>query len=371
MCGIIGCVGFNNAYDVTISSLSLLEYRGYDSVGVGLFNSGKIEVFKKAGRTADLEELLKDKKFDSKCGIGHTRWATHGVVSDKNAHPFKVGKVTLVHNGIIENYKELKEEYHLSGLKSETDSEVVAALLDKFYDGNVLETINKVCSLLKGTYALLVMFDDKKDTIYATRHVSPLVFGYKDNEIMISSEVLPLTNYFDDYSVLSEDCILAANDTTLDVYDKNLNKIDVNFQKINEKNVNELGQYKTYLDKEIHEQPKVLRHCLNNYVRDGLPNFDLESLKSINKICFVACGTSYHASLMAKSMSWMKMNFKIAMDHEDSTVASLLFQGCAMGVESLYHYLHVYQEAHSKIKDIALKLIKVEEDYSEQLKNYL
>ena len=170
MCGIIGCVGFNNAYDVIIKSLSLLEYRGYDSVGVGLFNSGKIEVFKKAGRTADLEELLKDNSFNSKCGIGHTRWATHGVVSDKNAHPFKVGRVTLVHNGIIENYKELKEEYNLSGLKSETDSEVVAALLNKFYDGDVLETINKVCSLLKGTYALLMMFEDKKDAIYATRH---------------------------------------------------------------------------------------------------------------------------------------------------------------------------------------------------------
>lgn len=301
MCGIIGCVGFNNAYDVIIKSLSLLEYRGYDSVGVGLFNSGKIEVFKKAGRTADLEELLKNSNFNSKCGIGHTRWATHGVVSDKNAHPFKVGRVTLVHNGIIENYKELKEEYNLSGLKSETDSEVVAALLNKFYDGNVLETITKVCSQLMGTYALLMMFDDKKDTIYATRHVSPLVFGYKDNEIMISSEVLPLTNYFDNYSILPEDCILATNDKAIAVYDKNLNKIDVNFQKINEKNVNELGEYNTYLDKEIHEQPKVLRHCLNNYVKDDLPNFGFDSLKNINKICFVACGTSYHASLMAKS----------------------------------------------------------------------
>ena len=289
MCGIIGCVGFNNAYDVIIKSLSLLEYRGYDSVGVGLFNSGKIEVFKKAGRTADLEELLKNSNFNSKCGIGHTRWATHGVVSDKNAHPFKVGRVTLVHNGIIENYKELKEEYNLSGLKSETDSEVVAALF------------TKVCSQLMGTYALLMMFDDKKNTIYATRHVSPLVFGYKDNEIMISSEVLPLTNYFDDYSILPEDCILATNDKAIAVYDKNLNKIDVNFQKINEKNVNELGEYKTYLDKEIHEQPKVLRHCLNNYVKDDLPNFGFDSLKNINKICFVACGTSYHASLMAKS----------------------------------------------------------------------
>ena len=152
-----------------------------------------------------------------------------------------------------------------------------------------------------GTYALLMMFNDKKDTIYATRHVSPLVFGYKDNEIMISSEVLPLTNYFDDYSVLPEDCILATNDKAFDVYDKNLNRISIDYKKINEKNVNELGEYKTYLDKEIHEQPTVLRHCLNNYVKDDLPNFGFDSLKNINKICFVACGTSYHASLMAKS----------------------------------------------------------------------
>ena len=192
MCGIVGYVGENNnCVRVLIDGLEKLEYRGYDSAGIAYFNNGKINILKESGKIENLKKNI-DLESKSNIGIGHTRWATHGVVSDKNAHPFKVGRVTLVHNGIIENYKELKEEYNLSGLKSETDSEVIAALLNEFYDGNVLETITKVCSQLMGTYALLMMFDDKKDTIYATRHVSPLVFGYKDNEIMISSEGAPV-----------------------------------------------------------------------------------------------------------------------------------------------------------------------------------
>ncbi len=302
MCGIVGCLGFNNAYDVIIKSLSLLEYRGYDSVGIGLFNSGKIKVYKRAGRTLDLENKLKDKSFVSFCGIGHTRWATHGKVTDKNAHPFKVGKACLVHNGIIENYKELIEEYKISGLKSETDSEVVASLLNMFYDGNPLETIKKVTSLLKGTYALVIMFSDFKDTIYATRHISPLVYSKDDSKFMVSSEILPLINYFKDYYVLNEGFILEAKDASVDVYDNDLKKVKLKAKELKEKANNELGVYKTYLDKEIHEQPLVIKHSLNNYVRDGLPCFDLpkSAFKKINKISLVACGTSYHASLIIK-----------------------------------------------------------------------
>ena len=302
MCGIVGCLGFNNAYDVIIKSLSLLEYRGYDSVGIGLFNNGKIEVYKKAGRTIDLKNELKNKSFNAVCGIGHTRWATHGKVNDKNAHPFTSGKVTLVHNGIIENYKELKEEYKLSGLKSETDSEVVACLLNKFYDGNALNTIKKVSSLLKGTYALVIMFSDLKDTIYATRHISPLVYGKDKDKFMISSETLPLTNYFKDYYVLEEDEILAANKDSIVVYNKNLKEVKLKKRELKEKANNDLGIYKTYLDKEIHEQPDVIKHSLNNYVKDDLPCFELPKsvFKKINKIYLIACGTSYHASLIIK-----------------------------------------------------------------------
>ena len=302
MCGIVGCLGFNNAYDVIIESLSLLEYRGYDSVGIGLFNNGKIEVYKKAGRTIDLKNKLENRSFNSLCGIGHTRWATHGRVNDKNAHPFTYNNVTLVHNGIIENYKELKEKYKLKDLKSETDSEIIAALLNKFYDGNPLDSIKKVSSLLKGTYALVIMFNDLKDTIYASRHISPLVYGKDNDKFMISSETLPLTNYFKNYYVLEEDEILMANKDIVSVYDKKLKEVKLKAKELKEKANNNLGIYKTYLDKEIHEQPKVIRHSLNNYVKDGLPCFEFlkNDFKKINKIYLVACGTSYHASLIIK-----------------------------------------------------------------------
>lgn len=302
MCGIIGYIGFNSAYEKIINGLKLLEYRGYDSVGLALFNNEKIEIYKKAGRTDDLKEELKDNSFNSFCGIGHTRWATHGKVNDKNAHPFKVGKVCLVHNGIIENYKELINKYDLKDLKSETDSEVVASLLNKYYDGNPLKTIKKVTSLLKGTFALVIMFSDKKDIIYSTRHISPLVFSKSKKEFMISSETLPLSTIFDTYSVLDDLNILEASKDSLKIYDNNLKEVKAKTLKIKEKSNNELGKYKTYLDKEIHEQPEIARHCLNNYTKDYLPSFDLKasSFKKINKIYLLACGTSYHACLVIK-----------------------------------------------------------------------
>lgn len=302
MCGIIGYVGFNNAYNKIINGLKLLEYRGYDSVGLALFNNEKINIYKKAGRTEDLSNELKGLKLTSNVGIGHTRWATHGKVNDKNAHPFKVGKVTLVHNGIIENYKELISKYKLNDLKSETDSEVVASLLNKFYDGNPIKTIKKVQGLLKGTYALVILFEDKKDIIYSTRHISPLVFSKSKDEFMISSETLPLQSTYDSYYVLDDLNILEASKDSLKVYDSSLKEVKLKALKIKEKSNNELGKYKTYLDKEIHEQPEIARHLLNNYTKDYLPNFELKAnnFKNINKIYLLACGTSYHACLVIK-----------------------------------------------------------------------
>ncbi len=303
MCGIIGYVGFNNAYDKLISSLKLLEYRGYDSVGVALFHSGKVRVYKLAGRTSDLENKLKDKNIIGHCGIGHTRWATHGVVSDRNAHPFKVGKVTLVHNGIIENYKEIIQEYKLDDLKSQTDSEVVCSLLNKLYDGDPLSTIKKVRTILKGTYALLMMFDDFDGHIYAIRHVSPLVYASNQKENLIASETLPLNGFFKNYFVLEEDQILVISDS-IKVYDLNLNNVKPKSHKLSENVDLDISNYDSYLDKEIHEQPSVIRGCLSHYVKDDLPSFDLDKseLKKINKIEMIACGTSYHACLFVKEI---------------------------------------------------------------------
>lgn len=303
MCGIIGYVGFNNAYNTLTSSLKLLEYRGYDSVGVALFNSGKVKVYKLAGRTSDLENKLKDKNLSGRCGIGHTRWATHGVVADRNAHPFKVGKVTLVHNGIIENYKEIINEYHLDDLKSQTDSEVVCSLLNKLYNGKPLETIVKVKKILKGTYALLMMFDDFDNCIYGTRHISPLVYGFNKQETLIASETLPLNGKFNKYFVLEENQILEIGDKAT-LYDDDLNVVKAKSHVLKEDIDLDLSNYDSYLDKEIHEQPSVLMGCLNHYVKDDLPFFNLnkKELKKINKIEMIACGTSYHACLFAKEV---------------------------------------------------------------------
>ncbi len=303
MCGIIGCLGFNNAYDTLIDCLKLLEYRGYDSVGIAVFNNGLVKAYKLAGRTSDLEYKLKDKKLIGSCGIGHTRWATHGEVINRNAHPFKVGKVTLVHNGIIENYKEIIDEYHLDNLSSSTDSEVVCALLDKLYDGNPLETIIKVRNIIKGSYALLMMFDDQKDTIYATRLISPLVYSSYKGKTLIASETLPLNKYFDDYYVLDEGQILVV-DKSVSVYDENLNLVTNKSHELSEDVDVDLSNYDSYLDKEIHEQPTVLMGCLNHYVKNGLPYFNLDSsrFKKFNRIEMIACGTSYHASLFIKEM---------------------------------------------------------------------
>ncbi len=303
MCGIIGCLGFNSAYDTLISGLKLLEYRGYDSVGVAVFNSGKVKVCKLAGRTSDLENKLKDIDLRGTCGIGHTRWATHGEVSNRNAHPFKVGKITLVHNGIIENYKEIIDDYHLTNLSSDTDSEVVCALTNKLYDGNPLETIKKVRSIIKGSYALLMMFDDHIDTIYAIRLTSPLVYALGMGKTMIASETLALNKDFKEYYILNEGQILEVKDS-LKVYDDNLNIVDNKSHKLTENIDLDLGDYSSYLDKEIHEQPTVLRGCLNHYVDDGLPcfNFNKSEFKKFDKVEMIACGTSYHACLFIKEL---------------------------------------------------------------------
>ncbi len=317
MCGIIGYRGFNSAYNNLIESLKLLEYRGYDSVGIALFNDGKVNVYKLAGRTSELERKLEGKKLSGKCGIGHTRWATHGKVNDKNAHPFKLGKITLVHNGIIENYKEIIDEYHLSGLKSQTDSEVVCALLNKLYDGDPITTIKKIRTILKGTYALLIMFDDYKDCIYALRHISPLVYGFNENETLIASETLTLNGKCDSYYVLEEDQILEVG-SGIKLYDDNLNIIKAKPHTLNEDVDLDLSAYDSYLDKEIHEQPSVILRCLNHYVKDYLPSFNIKGLKKINRIEMIACGTSYHACLFAKEIfeKYAKIECKVNVASE-------------------------------------------------------
>ena len=178
MCGIIGYTGKKSVKDVLLNGLELLEYRGYDSAGIALSDPDgtKTEIYKCAGRVADLRKLCEGRKLTQTCGIGHTRWATHGGVCDANAHPHRVGKVTLVHNGIIENYEELAAEYGLLGkLRSQTDSEIAAGVFDHFYAGDPYDCIKKAVGKLKGTFAFVLMFADFPERIYSIRNVSPIV----------------------------------------------------------------------------------------------------------------------------------------------------------------------------------------------------
>ena len=227
MCGIIGYTGSENVREVLLDGLELLEYRGYDSAGIGLRNSetGQTDVFKCAGRVSDLRKVCELSKTVSGCGIGHTRWATHGGVNDTNAHPHQVGKVTLVHNGIVENYRELIADYDLQGdLKSETDSEVVAALLNRFYEGDPRDALKKVVSKLKGTFALVVVFEDQGDVIYSTRNVSPIVATYCDEGAMLASDLTALCRFTNRYFVVPEYHILElrADGLTLVDFDGNV-----------------------------------------------------------------------------------------------------------------------------------------------------
>ena len=209
MCGIIGFTGGREAQSILLDGLSSLEYRGYDSAGISYFGAdGKIHIRKTIGKVKDLRAICDDEN-SATCGIGHTRWATHGGVCDKNAHPHRSGKVTLVHNGIIENYADLRDEYELEDkLVTETDTEVVAALIDKLYDGDPKKTIKRVIKKIKGTFAFVIMFADKPDTIYAVRNVSPIVATTTENATVLSSDPAALFKYSKEYFVLDERIIL-------------------------------------------------------------------------------------------------------------------------------------------------------------------
>ena len=334
MCGIIGFLG-NDALANILDGLELLEYRGYDSAGLAIRceNEGESQVYKCQGRVSDLRGIVPAEGADFSCGIGHTRWATHGGVCDKNAHPHRAGKVTLVHNGIIENYADLREEYDLEDkLISETDTEVVAALMDKFYEGNPKKTIKKVVKKLKGTFAFLIMFDDKPNTIYAVRNVSPIVVTKTDDQIVLSSDPAALFKYSKEYFVLDERVILTADSNGISLEDLDENPVEPNYTKVDWE-VSSLGKqgYPYYMAKEIDEQPTCIRRILSNYLVNNDIEFGFggtldDALKNFNRICIVACGTALHAGIMGAQLfkKWTGINVDTEMASEfiysDTTV---------------------------------------------------
>ena len=291
--------------------MELLEYRGYDSAGMAIVDetNGQVQIRKRAGRVADLEKVWKANPVNGICGIGHTRWATHGGVSDVNAHPHRAGRVTLVHNGIIENYEELKDHFGLADeLLSDTDSEVVAAVLNRFYTGDPHEALFQTVKCLKGTFALVVIFDDIPDVIFAIRNVSPIVAAYREDGTMLASDVAALGGQATSYMVVPEYHVVELHTDDIRVYNMKNELCEAELLDIDWDTTRAgKGNYPFYMEKEIMEQPEAIKATLApRYVdghisleADGVPD---DVLKNCERVCVVACGTAMHAGLVAQSL---------------------------------------------------------------------
>lgn len=324
MCGIVGYTGRESVTDQILDSLELLEYRGYDSAGLATLNgqTGKIKLRKCAGRVNDLRGICKKDKKISTCGIGHTRWATHGGVSDENAHPHRCGDVLLVHNGIVENYEELKDHFMLhKELKSQTDTEVVAAVLNRLYQGDPHEAIRKTVQYLKGTFALVIMFADQPDVIYAIRNVSPIVAAYSGNGTMLASDVVALGAAAKQYMVVPEYMIMELHRDEIKLFDLNGKPHQTEFIDIDwDTTRSGKGNYPFYMEKEIMEQPDALKATIESRVVDGRIDLSADGvpddvLRDCERVCVVACGTAMHAGLVAKVLVQSKLNMYMDVEY--------------------------------------------------------
>ena len=322
MCGIVGYTGKQSVAKQILDALELLEYRGYDSAGMAIVDetNGQVQIRKRAGRVADLEKVWKANPVNGICGIGHTRWATHGGVSDVNAHPHRAGRVTLVHNGIIENYEELKDHFGLADeLISDTDSEVVAAVLNRFYTGDPHEALFQTVKCLKGTFALVVIFDDIPDVIFAIRNVSPIVAAYREDGTMLASDVAALGGQATNYMVVPEYHVVELHTDDIRVYNMKNELCEAEFLDIDWDTTRAgKGNYPFYMEKEIMEQPEAIKATLAPRYVDGRISLEAEGvpddvLKNCERVCVVACGTAMHAGLVAQSLvrSILRMHMEV------------------------------------------------------------
>lgn len=309
MCGIVGYIGDQNASDILVDGLKKLEYRGYDSAGVAVFTQDGIEVVKSKGRLADLEQkMVSVGKPEGICGIGHTRWATHGEPSDVNSHPHSSKNVSLVHNGIIENYLPLRQMLISEGysFQSETDTEVVVNLIDSFYHGDPLEAIREAVLRLEGSYALGIIFKDFSDRIYAVRKDSPLIIGLGREENFIASDIPAILGHTRDYYLLEEGEIAVLTRDQVEITDIYGNKVEKQVQTATwDLEAAQKGGYPHFMLKEIHEQPTAFHNTVSPRIVDGLPNFDCdnisdEDLKRFERIVVVACGTAMYSGYVGQ-----------------------------------------------------------------------
>lgn len=311
MCGIVGYIGKHNAAPILLEGLSKLEYRGYDSAGIAVYNGSEIQVEKAKGRL----QVLSDKTNGGKdvkgtVGIGHTRWATHGEPSDVNAHPHlsQSGRFAVVHNGIIENYIPLKKRLESKGFKfvSETDTEVIAHLFEYYYKGDIMETMVKVIERVEGSYALGVLCVDYPDQFIAVRKSSPLIVGLGEDESFVASDVTAILNHTRDIYYLEDDEIVVLNRDGVKVYNTDLEEVEKEVFTVNwDIHAAEKGGYEHFMMKEIEEQPKALRDTISPRIKDGKIVLDdvsltTQDIKNIRKIYIVACGSAYHAGVVGK-----------------------------------------------------------------------
>lgn len=312
MCGIIGYTGSLEAKNILLEGLAALEYRGYDSAGISLYDEDGIQTIKTAGKVADLvEKTAGYKHLSGTCGIGHTRWATHGGVTDTNAHPHTCGKVTLIHNGIIENYHELEVELAATGRYpvSQTDTEIVAMLLDSLYKGNAIEAIKTAATKIEGSYAFCIMFSDEPEVIYCLRNASPLLACHAEEGSFVASDMVALIGYSKDYFALPERHIarLTKDEITVSNYGDEIIKPRMLHVSWDITAAQKKG-YPHYMLKEIHEQPEsILSTILPRVKKDGVPDFTGDHIpdsvfEDVSRIIITACGTAMHAGMVGRVM---------------------------------------------------------------------
>ena len=312
MCGIVGYIGTRQAPGICLAGLRRLEYRGYDSAGIAVVNDGALDVRKVVGKLDNMEELLKTEPLIGSVGIGHTRWATHGKPSVENSHPHLStdGKIAVVHNGIIENYQELREQLTAEGyvFKSQTDTEVMAHLVQKHYNGDLRKAVCDAVGDLQGAFAFGVICADDPDKLVAVRRFSPLVVGIGDGQNYIASDMGAIRQETDKVYVIDDDEVALLTAEGIELTDLNLNPIQREVFVIPwPADAAEKGGHKHFMHKEIHEQPDAIRNCLAGRLSsidapvklDGL-NMTAEEIKGLHKIVFTACGTAYHAGLVGR-----------------------------------------------------------------------
>ncbi|MCX5798646.1 MAG: glutamine--fructose-6-phosphate transaminase (isomerizing), partial [Proteobacteria bacterium] len=324
MCGIVGYKGKNEACDILIEALKRLEYRGYDSAGIALWNEGKIAIERKKGKVDDLKKIVyNNDSFKGKMGLAHTRWATHGTPSERNAHPHRVDDVVVVHNGIIENYIELKTKLKDEGHKflSDTDTEVIPHLITNHLRKgmNFIDAVRATLKELKGSYALGIIRETEK-TLIAAKKESPLIVGVGEGEYFIASDVPAIINRTNRFIFLEDNDVAIFKDGTLLLINVDGEEVQ---RKVHEvywtEAMAEKGGYKHFMLKEIFEQPRAISDTLIGRIKEekGLVEFEelkLPDVSKMKKIWMIACGTSYHACMIGKHMFEANLRIPVETD---------------------------------------------------------